>query len=166
MEYVIRKRKKEDCRDIAHVVTISWNETYKGIVPDNSLKELYDNEKERAAKAYNSFDENDNNYLVLEIDKKVVGFVWYGISQDEDLDNCGEIIALYIIKKYQGYGCGRKLVEEAIKELKKMKLDKMIIACLKGNPTNEFYKHMGGRYLKDGAYLRLNLPENIYYFDI
>ena len=42
--------------------------------------------------------------------------------------------------------------------------DKIIIACLKGNPSNEFYKHMGGVHIKDGEYKRLKLPENIYLY--
>lgn len=42
----------------------------------------------------------------------------------------------------------------------------MIISCLKGNPSNEFYKHIGGKYIKDGLYKRFNLPENVYYFEI
>ena len=58
------------------------------------------------------------------------------------------------------------IVEAATKELKEMGFDKMIIACLKGNPSNEFYKHIGGVYIKDGEYKRLHLPENIYYYDI
>ena len=32
MEYIIRRREKKDCLDIAYDVTIAWNETYKGIV--------------------------------------------------------------------------------------------------------------------------------------
>ena len=39
MEYLIRRRKKEDCKEIAHVITVGWNETYKEIVPDWFLKE-------------------------------------------------------------------------------------------------------------------------------
>ena len=57
------------------------------------------------------------------------------------------------------------LVEQAKKELKILGFDKIIIACLKGNPSNEFYKHIGGIYVKDGLYKRLQLPENIYYYD-
>lgn len=165
MNYVIRKRIKEDCKDIAHIVTISWNETYKGIVPDWFLEELKINEKDRALKAYNNFNEKNNNQLVLVADNQVVGFVNYGKSEDEMYENCGEIIALYIISKYKGLGLGKKLVEETKKELKKLGFDKMIIACLKGNSSNDFYKHIGGVYIKDGLYKRLQLPENIYYFD-
>lgn len=165
MNYLIRKRTKEDCKDIAHVVTVAWNETYKGIVPEWFLEELKNNEEERAKKAYNEFDENDNNQLVLEVDNEIVGFVNYDVSKDENFQNCGEIIALYVISKYKGNGFGRKLVETAKIELKKLGCNKMIIACLKGNPSNEFYKHIGGVYVKDGLYKRLQLPENIYYYD-
>ena len=165
MEYLIRRRKKEDCPSIANVVTIAWNETYKGIVPEYFLEELKNNEKERAERMINNFDENNNHQFVLEIDDKVVGFVNFGPSEDQEFTNCGEIIALYIISKYKGNGFGKKLVEAATSELKEMGHDKMIIACLKGNPTNEFYKHIGGKYIKDGEYKRLSLPENIYYFE-
>lgn len=147
-------------------MTISWNEIYKGIVPDYFLDELKSNEEERTKNSIEKFDENNNNnQLVLEVDGKVVGFVNFGKSDDEEYENCGEIIALYIIAEYKGKGYGRKLVNEAINELKKLGYDKMIIACLKGSPTNEFYKHIGGVYIKDGLFKRLSLPENIYYFE-
>ena len=55
--------------------------------------------------------------------------------------------------------------KQAAEKLKKLGYNKMIIACLKGNPTNEFYKHIGGVYIKDGLYKRLSLAENVYYFE-
>ncbi len=42
----------------------------------------------------------------------------------------------------------------------------MLISCLKENPSNRFYKHIGGKYIKDRVYKRLNLPENVYYYEI
>lgn len=164
MNYIIRRRTKEDCKAIAHVVTVGWNETYKGIVPDYFLEELKTNEEERANNMLSKFDENNNHQFVLEINNEVVGFVNFGASEDEEY-KCGEIIALYIISKYKGLGLGKKLVEAATKELKEMGFNSMIIACLKGNPSNEFYKHIGGVYVKDGVFKRLSLPENIYYFE-
>ena len=115
------------------------------------------------------FDKNNNNQLVLEVDGKVVGFANFGKSDDEEYENCGEIFALYIIGEYKGKGYGRKLVNEAIKELKKLGYNKMIIACLKGNPTNEFYKHMGGKLVDTNPLVLPNgqkLKENLYYYDI
>ena len=44
MNYLIRKKEQKDCKDVARVVTIAWNETYQGIVPDWFLEELKNNE--------------------------------------------------------------------------------------------------------------------------
>ena len=164
MDYVIRKREREDCRDVAHIVTVAWNETYRGIVSDEFLDNLYKNEETRASNSYNKFNEDDNHQYVLEVDNKIVGFVNVGISE-EDFDNCGEIRAVYIINGYKGNGFGRKLIETGIKELKDMGCNKMVIGCLDGNPTNMFYEHIGGKYIKQRTFELLKLPENVYYFD-
>ena len=72
---------------------------------------------------------------------------------------------LYIINGYKGYGFGKKLIDAGIKELKEMKFDKIIIGCLVGNPSNKFYEHIGGKYIKQRIFEKLQLPENVYYFD-
>ena len=165
MKYNIRKQEREDCFDVHHVVVISWNETYKGIVKDDILKEMIVNEKNIAEKIYNEFDKREYKSLVLEVDNEIVGFANYGKSS-ENIENCGEIFAIYILKKFQGKGLGKKLIEKCITELKKLNLDRMIISCLKENPSNEFYKHIGGKIIQERTYDKLNLPENIYIFDI
>lgn len=38
MGCIIRKREKSDCEAVAHVVTVAWNETYKGIVPNDFFR--------------------------------------------------------------------------------------------------------------------------------
>ena len=165
MDYIIRKKERRDCKDIAHFVTIAWNETYRGIVSDEFLNNLYNNEEERTQNSYNSFNEKDNHQYVLEVDDKVVGFINVGPSDETDYDNCGEIHALYIINGYKGYGCGKKLIEAGISELKEMGYDKMIIGCLDGNPTNKFYQHIGGKLIKTRVFKKLQLPENVYYYE-
>ena len=55
---------------------------------------------------------------------------------------------------------------ETREEFKKMGYDKMVIGCLDKNPSNEFYKHMGGKYVKTHIFEKLNLDENLYLFDI
>ena len=166
MEYLIRNTSKNDVYGVAHVVTVSWNETYKGLVPDEELEKLKTNEDERARRALEKLQNNEYKQLVLEINKEIVGFIRYGKSSDKEFSNCGEIYAFYIINKYHNLRLGRKLFELARNDLKKMGFDKMIVACLKGNPTSEFYKHMGGKYIKDGIFERLQLKEDIFYYTI
>ena len=165
MNYIIRKKERKDCADVAHVVTVAWNETYKGIVPDDFLDGLYLNEEQRAINSYNKFDENNNHQYVLEVDGKVIGFVNVGSTDEKEYDNCGELHAIYIINGYKGNGYGKKLINIGIEELKKMGYNKMIIGCLEGNPSNEFYKHIGGKFIKKRVFEKLNLLENVYYFD-
>lgn len=162
MNYSIRRRERNDCKDISHVVAVSWNETYKGIVSDEFLNDLYNNEERNASNSFINFNEDNNHQFVLEIGGKVVGFVKVG---DSNWNDCGELCAIYILKKYKGLGFGRKLFDAGVNELKKMGFNKMIVGCLKGNPSNEFYKHMGGNLIKTRNYERLNLPENVYLFD-
>lgn len=162
----IRKEKREDVFDIAHIVTVEWNSTYRGIVSDSELQRLKETEEERAKKAYDEFDEKNNKCFVAVIDNKVVGFANYGVTDDPDFENTAELRALYALDDYHGLGIGRKLVNAVIEDFKKQGFNKMIICCLKGNPFNEFYKHIGGKYVKDGVYKRLNLPDNIYHFEI
>lgn len=104
MNYKIRKQEKKDCYGIAHVVTIAWNETYRGIVPDEFLDNLYKNEDERGKNSFENFNENDNHQYVLEVDDKIVGFVNVGPTDETEFDNCGEIHAVYIINGYKEYG--------------------------------------------------------------
>ena len=167
MEYVIRRKEQKDCYAVAHVVTVAWQETYRGIVNDEFLDNLPNTEKERGERSFNSFDEDDNHQFVLEVDGEIVGFVNVGYSDDEDYKNQGEIFALYMIKKYKGNGFGRKLTEIGIKELKNLGCTKMIIGCLEGNPSNEYYKHIGGNFIKTRTFKLPNqeLIENVYYYD-
>ena len=163
MNYNIRRKRKEDIEQIQKVITIAWQETYKGIVDDDFLDNLPKTEEERIKKSQETFDEKDNNQFVLEVDNKIVGFINVGKE-----NTIGEIYAIYILKQYKGNGFGKKLIETGIKELKKLGCTEMIIGCLQGNPSNEFYKHLGGNIIKTRIFKLPNqeLLENVYHFII
>ena len=165
MNYKIRKMERKDCVEVAHVITIAWNETYRGIVSDEFLDNMYLDEEERANNSYNRFNAQVNHQFVLEVDNKIVGYMNVGMTDDNEYDKCGEIHAIYIINGYKGYGYGRKMIEAGISELKSMNCDKMLIGCLVGNPTNDFYKHIGGKFIKQRVFEKLKLLENVYLFE-
>ncbi|MBP5684557.1 MAG: GNAT family N-acetyltransferase [Bacilli bacterium] len=160
MDYTIRRSTDKDMLELARFVAIVWNETYKGLVPKDYLDKMYDNIEERAK---HFLEKRDFHEYLLIIDNKISGFIRFGKSESEP--DKGEIYALYVLAKYQKRGFGKIFVNLAIKELKKMGFNKMIIACLVGNPTNEFYKHIGGKYYKEGLFKKLNLKENIYLYE-
>lgn len=96
MEYTIRKKEREDCMTVAQVVTVVWNETYKGIVPDSFLENLYNNEEERGKNSYDNFDEKTNNEYVLIVDNNIVGFMNIGNSKEKAMKTVEKYL-LYIL---------------------------------------------------------------------
>ena len=164
MEYIIRKSNEEDMYDLAMLVATVWNETYQGLIEQYYLDTMFTNVEERANRyrENNKINKDTHEYLLF-VDNELSGFIRFGKSNIEP--NIGEIYALYVLSKHHKKGFGKKLVNLAIKELKEMGYDKMIIACLVGNPTNEFYKHIGGKYYKEGLFEKLNLKENIYLYE-
>ena len=44
-------------------------------------------------------------------------------------------------------------------------IKKLIIGCLDGNPSNNFYKHLGGKYIGNDLF-REKYIENIYLFEL
>ena len=53
-----------------------------------------------------------------------------------------------------------------IEELVKLGYKDMIIACLQSNPSNDFYKYMGGKFVDTSLFVLPNqeLIENVYYY--
>ena len=167
MKVVVRRRQKKDCADISHVVTIAWQETYRGIVNDEFLNNLPNTEKDRTQRALKNFHRKDNHQFVILVNDRVVGFVNAGLTEDKEYPGCGEVFALYLISKYKGKGFGRKLTEVGIEELKKLGCSKMVIGCLEGNKTNAYYKHIGGKFVKTRIFKLPNqeITENVYFFE-
>ncbi len=108
MDVIIRRREKSDCMEKAHVVTICWQETFRGIVNDEYLDSMPKVEKEWGQNAYERFDEADNHQFVLVVDGKIVGHIKVGLTDDKEYKGVGELFSIYIMKKYQGLGFGKK----------------------------------------------------------
>lgn len=120
----------------------SWQETYKGLVDATYLNEMSIEKCVEMAKRW------PDNILVAKIDGKVVGFVSYGKSPNADLENAGEIFALYVLKYYQHQKIGLALMNAAFEHLKDFKT--IVLWVLKGNEhAIHFYETYGFSF--DGA---------------
>ncbi len=163
MKPTIRKRKVEDSTILARSIAIVWNTTYKGIVDDDFLKGLLDNQKESAERLKNNINDQPD-YYILSLQDKIIGWVYYTLNSDK-YGNAAEIHSLYILKEYQKNGYGRLLYNYAVKNIRKKGIKKLIIGCLDGNPSNNFYKHLGGKYIGNHLF-REKYIENIYLFEL
>ena len=163
MKPIIRKRKIEDSDELAHSIALVWNTTYKGIVDDDFLKGLLDSENQNAERLKNNINDQPD-YYVLTLQGKIIGWIHYTLDSDK-YENAAEIHSLYILKEYQGNGYGRLLYNYAVQNIEKKGIKKLIIACLDGNPSNNFYKHLGGKYIGNHLF-REEYLENIYLFEL
>lgn len=163
MKPEIRKRELKDSDELAYAIAMVWNTTYKDIVDDEFLDGLLKNEKESAEKLRNNLSKQPN-YYVLTLDNKIIGWIYFALDTDK-YENAAEIHSLYVLKEWQGRGYGKLLYNYAVDIISQNGIKKLVIGCLDGNPSNEFYKHLGGKYIGNHLF-REKYLENIYLFEL
>lgn len=118
----------------------SWQETYAGLMPQEFVEAVT---LEQAVSWAHSWPENT---LVLKTDGRVIGFSCFGDSPD--LDQAGEVFAIYLLADCQGQGLGLVLMEDTMEELAHK--PQVILWVLKGNEKAiRFYQRYGFAF--DGA---------------
>lgn len=141
----IRKAEKEEALEISKIQAAGWRTTYNTIIPADELSKIKDDNWEEML---TSVIKNDNPYLyVVEEDGQVIANILFGKSRD--MEDCGEIYALYVLKEHQKKGVGRLLLEKAF-EILNEKYSKIILKVLRDNHNaREFYQKMGFIYIED-----------------
>ena len=154
--------------DYAKVNALSWKESYKGIVNDEFL-ELVNTEDEinkNINRLKESLLDKDKKRFILKVDNEYVGVLCVRKSKYDKYQDYGEIGDLYLLNKVKHKGYGKILFNKAKQELIDMGYSNMINGCLKDNPSNEFYKHMGGILIDKDIFKIPNqdIIENIYIY--
>ena len=149
MNIVYRKARVEDYEGIYYVSCYSWDETYRGFMPDEYLDDRIENFELRKlkTKAYLEKLENEGDldkYLVCEVDGNIIGICQYLRSQNEKYPDSGLLGALYVLKKYQKLGIGRDMFRMAVEGLMDIGYGTMYLECMPGNDSVNFYKKYGG----------------------
>lgn len=170
MNYVIKDLNVDNAEDYARVNAKAWKESYKGIVNDEFL-DLINEEPEiqrSISRLKSSLNDKDSKGFLLYVDNKAVGVLRVGSSREIEYKNSGELRAIYLLDVAKHKGLGKMLYERALEELRKMGYKNIIIACLKENPSNAFYVHMGGKLVGIHPFKLSNqeLEENVYYYEI
>ncbi len=166
MDYVIEKMNKDNALDYAKVNALAWKESYKGIVKDDFL-ELINSEDEVNKARDNLIEKIDDGSrrFLIKYNNEYVGILRVRITKYEKYNDYGELGALYLLNSAKKKGLGKILFERGINELKDMGYTKFIIGCLKDNPSNDFYVHMGAKLVGTNPFNLKNgqeLLENIY----
>ena len=140
----IRKAAPEDAGKLGLIHVKTWQEAYKGIVPEEKLNNMSpDNSAEFFRE--NLGDDENIEVGVVEIEKELAGFITIGKCRDDDLNNnTGEIYGLYILPDKQRVGLGSKLLEWGISRLRKMNFEIAVLWVLKANKEAiNFYRSRG-----------------------
>ena len=112
----------------------SWQETYEGLMPQEYLENIT---LEKCIKMAHKWPQNT---LLLKVDGNSVGFACVGKSKDTD--GADEVIAIYLLKEYQGKKLGYALLKEAVSRLSDS--PKIVLWVLKGNDhAIRFYQKFG-----------------------
>ena len=124
MDYKIRWAKVDDAEGLGYVHTKSWQAAYKDIVPDEVLKNI--NIEERQKRFEKAIKNQEEENAVLIVDKEIVGFITLGRCRDDDFDDTvGEIWGIYLLSSYWGRGLGSALISWGIEELKNRGYEKV-----------------------------------------
>lgn len=124
----------------AYVHWKSWQEAYADLLPQEFLKNTYTLERcQDWAVRY------PQNILVALVDEKVVGFACYGSSSQEDLQEAGELYALYVLADYYDQGIGYQLIQAALEKLQSY--ETVSLWVLDGNTRAiAFYEKIGFQF--------------------
>lgn len=141
----IREAVKEDSHNISVVHVRTWQEAYKGIIPDSYLNSL--SVEGRTQKWIEMFDKPSPNQKiwVAQKDDKIVGFSVIGTSRDENATpETGELFSVYVDPDHMRQGIGAALMRKAIEGLKEAGFTKATLWTLEDNTnTRKFYEAMG-----------------------
>ncbi len=124
----------------AYVHWKSWQEAYADLLPQEFLKNTYTLERcQDWAVRY------PQNILVALVDEKVIGFACYGTSSQEDLQEAGELYALYVLADYYDQGIGYRLIQAALEKLQSYQT--VTLWVLEGNARAiAFYEKVGFQF--------------------
>lgn len=127
----------DNAADFGSVIYRSWGETYRGLMPD----EILDGRSE--ARWTDRAKQSPENKLIAYVNGEAAGAIGT-LPQARDFctdRDSFEIVALYVLKKFQRMGIGSGLISRALKGCE----DKSVtLFVLKGNENAiAFYKKMG-----------------------
>ncbi len=165
----IRTAKPDDATGIAIIQAYTWATAYHDLLPDRLLADRIDGVPQNSCRLKKLIENGNFCYAVAVYNNTVIGFVSYGKSRNEQYPEDGEISALYLLKGFARKGIGRQIFEFATCQLKQDGYKNMIINCLVGNQSLNFYRHMGGIVIgqrKDEILGGHIITENILRFEL
>ncbi|MBQ8815255.1 MAG: GNAT family N-acetyltransferase [Lachnospiraceae bacterium] len=137
-EFVIKPMETpEEMDGKGYVHWKSWHETYASLTGAVYLERITLEKCKENARCWSE------NTLVAKSGDKVVGFLCYGKSNE--LPDCGEVYALYVLRECHGTQIGYQLMNAAMEQIREY--SKVNLWVLQGNERAiRFYERYGFRF--------------------
>jgi len=140
---VLRRASLADADTLGEVHVAAWHETYAGLIPDAVLAAL--DVRQRAAMWRQGIAGSTDVHLAEQAGE-IVAFGASGPQRDASLPFVREIIALYVLRRAQRQGIGRRLLAAMAREMLAAGHGSALLWVLDTNqPARCFYAALGGR---------------------
>jgi len=142
--FKIRDALAEDITALAALHVKTWRETYWTVLfpPTYEI---------RARQWRQQFRINDGSWFCLVVENKggeLVGFAKGKEYKHPDLPEfSGELNKIYLLRRYQRIGLGRRLIEEVARRFLLKGISNMVLFGTPENPSCKFHEAMGGEKL-------------------
>lgn len=147
----LRQPTPDDADAIARVQALSWQSTYRGMVPDEYLDSIEVGAWAERHRSHMESDPEDFVSYVAEVDGAIVGWALGGPNRNGESEFAGELFIIYLLPGYERQGIGRKLMSAVAKSLVGFGLESMIVWVLTENlAARRFYEALGGGYAGRG----------------
>lgn len=144
---IIRTATLGDENRLAQVHIQSWQEAYKGLLPQEYLDQL-PLELENRIKMWKSILANPKRWAWVAENSQgiIVGFVLFGPPRDPDKEGFIELGAIYLLASEKGKGIGFSLLSAGFNKMKDLGYKRSYCWVLENNPTIKFYERSGASY--------------------
>ncbi|MRN07203.1 GNAT family N-acetyltransferase [Lactobacillus sp. 0.1XD8-4] len=128
----------EQLVQVSRVFKVTWQQAYRYIFPKDQLLNLDEREWQRSL-----LQPGRHNIIAVSDDNQVLGVASYGRARERTA-NRGELMAIYVLPKYQGQGLGDVLLTKAEQGLHLLNYSHYILWVLSDNhQAMKFYYNHG-----------------------
>lgn len=162
MEIRIRHATASDADAIAAVHVASWEDSYRGILPDEDF-EKRPLQRRREQWALCLKEPERITLVACDENGDVKGFASAVILDESGSPFHSYLQTIYLQPGAKGRGLGRALLAAISKELLAAGARNMVLRTLRLNPARGFYERLGARFVPDGMELEAGIFDDVVY---
>lgn len=140
----VRVATADDASEIATIHVMSWQDAYRGILPDDELDSLSPDQRLPMWCRILTSVSSPMHVAIAEVEGQVAGFYSIGPSNEGDPTEVQMIYTIYLRPEVTGQGIGRVLMEDAEARMRERGATCGMLRVIAANEgTRRFYERCG-----------------------